>query len=152
MAATAGLSAIALTPLAEVWFHTVSGLSPALTRFALLPVGILAVFPALSVALHLQRAVLVHAHRTHPATRATALEIITVAATLAATIHGFDVAGAVAASTAILAGRIVGVVWPRGALLARAARRAGWLPAGRGRFRAGPPGRVVGAASGKVIG
>ena len=111
VAATAGLSAIALTPLAHVWFHTISGLSLDLTRFALLPVGILAFFPALSVALHLQRGVLVHAHHTHPTTRATALEVLTVAGTLAVTIHGFDLAGAVAASTAILTGRIVGVAW-----------------------------------------
>ena len=111
VAATAGLSAIALTPLAHVWFHTISGLSLDLTRFALLPVGILAFFPALSVALHLQRGVLVHAHHTHPTTRATALEVLTVAGTLAVTIHGFDLNGAVAASTAILTGRIVGVAW-----------------------------------------
>ena len=111
VAATAGLSAIALTPLAHVWFHTISGLSLDLTRFALLPVGILAFFPALSVALHLQRGVLVHAHHTHPTTRATALEVLTVAGTLAVAIHGFDLNGAVAASTAILIGRIVGVAW-----------------------------------------
>ena len=111
VAATAGLSAIALTPLANVWFHTISGLGPELTRFALLPLGILAIFPALSVALHLQRGVLVHAHHTRPTARATALEVLTIAGTLAVTIHGFDLAGAVAASTALLAGRIVGVAW-----------------------------------------
>ena len=111
VAATAGLSAIALTPLADVWFQTISGLSPALTRFALPPLAILAVFPALSVALHLQRGVLVHAHHTRPTTRATALEVLTVAGTLTVAIHGFDLVGAVAASLAILAGRIVGVAW-----------------------------------------
>ena len=110
-AATAGLSAIALTPLATVWFHTISGLSPALTEFALLPLAILAVFPALSVALHLQRGVLVHAHHTRPTARATALEVLTVAGALSVAIHGFDLVGAVAASLAILAGRFVGVVW-----------------------------------------
>ena len=109
--AAAGLSAIALTPLANVWFETVSGLSRELTEFALLPLAILAVFPALSVALHLQRGVLVHARHTQPAARATALEVLTVAATLAVTIHGFAIGGAVAASIAILTGRIVGVAW-----------------------------------------
>ena len=76
-----------------------------------MPTAILAVFPALSVALHLQRGVLVHAHHTRPAARATALEVMTVAGTLALTIHGFGLVGAVAASIAILAGRIVGVLW-----------------------------------------
>ncbi len=111
VAATAGLSGIALTPLANIWFHTVSGLSPALTRFALLPLAILAFFPALSVALHLQRGVLVHARHTRPAARATALEVLTVAGALTVTIHGLDLVGAVAASLAILGGRIVGVAW-----------------------------------------
>ena len=110
-AATAGLSAIALTPLADVWFRSISGLSPELTRFALLPLAILAVFPALSVALHLQRGVLVHAHHTRPTARATALEVLTVAGALAVGIHGLDLIGAVAASGAILAGRLVGVAW-----------------------------------------
>ena len=109
--ATAGLSAIALTPLANVWFRTISGLSPELTQFALLPLAILFVFPALSVALHLQRGVLVHARHTRPTARATALEVLTIAGTLAIAIHGLDLTGAVAASIAILAGRIVGVAW-----------------------------------------
>ena len=109
--ATAGLSAIALTPLANVWFQTISGLSPVLTQFALLPLAILSVFPALSVALHLQRGILVHARHTRPTARATALEVMTIAGTLAVAIHGLDLTGAVAASIAILAGRIVGVAW-----------------------------------------
>ena len=109
--ATAGLSAIALTPLANVWFLSISGLSRELTQFALLPLAILAIFPALSVALHLQRGVLVHARHTRPTARATALEVMTVAGTLAVTIHGFGLTGAVAASIAILTGRIVGVAW-----------------------------------------
>ena len=108
---TAGLSAIAFTPLAEVWFHDISGLSPALTGFALLPVRILAVFPLLSVALHLQRAVLVHARRTRPIARATGFEVVGVAAVLSLAIHLFDLAGAVAAALALLAGRIIGVAW-----------------------------------------
>ena len=108
---TAGLSAIALTPLATVWFGVVSGLSPALTQFARLPLAILSVFPALSVALHLQRGVLVHARRTRPAAHATAAEVLTIAGALAVAIHGLDITGAVAASIAILGGRIVGVAW-----------------------------------------
>ena len=108
---TAGLSAIAFTPLAVVWFHDISGLSPALTRFALLPVQILAVFPLLSVALHLQRAVLVHARCTRPIARTTAFEVLGVAAVLSIAIHLLDLAGAVAAAVALLAGRVIGVAW-----------------------------------------
>lgn len=108
---TAGLSAIAFTPLAVVWFHDVSGLSLALTRFAVLPVRILAVFPLLSVALHLQRAVLVHARRTRPIARATWFEVVAVAAVLSLAIHLLDLPGAVAAALALLAGRVIGVAW-----------------------------------------
>ncbi|MCY3846612.1 MAG: hypothetical protein OXH69_24085 [Acidobacteria bacterium] len=111
LAATGGLMAIAFTPLAEFWFHTVSGLDLALTRFALLPVRILSVFPALSVVLHVQRGLLVHARRTRPTTTATVLEVVAVSAVLAAAIHALDFPGAVAAATAILAGRLVGVAW-----------------------------------------
>ena len=109
--ATGGLMAIAFTPLAQVWFHTVSGLSLALTGFALLPIRILAVFPAFSVLLHVQRGLLVHARRTRPTTTATAIEVAAVGAVLAVTVHSLDFPGAVAAATALLAGRVVGVAW-----------------------------------------
>ncbi len=109
--ATGGLMVIAFTPLAHVWFHTVSGLSLTLTGFALVPIRILAVFPALSVLLHVERALLVHARRTRPSTTATALEVAAVSAILPLGIHALDLPGAVAAAVAILAGRIVGVAW-----------------------------------------
>ena len=111
IASTAGLSAIAFTPLADVWFRDISGLNLSLSLFAVLPLQILAVFPILSVALHLQRAVLVHAHRTQPITPATVLELIGVAGVLAVAIHGLDVVGAIAASVALLAGRLIDVAW-----------------------------------------
>ena len=109
--ACGGLSAIVLTPLAEVWFQTVSGLSLTLTAFALLPAQIMAPFPILSVTLHTQRAVLVHAHRTRPITTATVAEVIVVGTVLALAIHRFDFVGVVAATTAILTGRVVAVAW-----------------------------------------
>ena len=109
--ACAGLSAIAFTPLADVWFNTISGLSVALTAFSLLPTRLMAPFPILSVTMHTQRAVLVHAHRTRPITTATIAEVIAVGGVLALTIHQFDLVGAVAASVAILAGRLVAVTW-----------------------------------------
>lgn len=109
--ACSGLSAMVLTPLADVWFHTVSGLSLALTAFAVLPAQIMAPFPILSVTLHTQRAVLVHAHRTRPITTATIAEVLAVGCVLGLAIHRFDVVGAVAATTAILTGRIVAVAW-----------------------------------------
>jgi hypothetical protein len=48
---TVGLGIIAWTPLARVWFHDVSGLSPELTDFAIVPARLLVVIPALTVLL-----------------------------------------------------------------------------------------------------
>jgi hypothetical protein len=111
LGAAGGLTTIAYTPLAFVWFHNVSGLSLELAVFALLPLKILAVFPALSVALAVERGLLVHAHRTAAITWATLLEVFTVAAALMAGIHVLGLVGAVAAALAVLTGRIVGNLW-----------------------------------------
>ena len=80
LAAAGGLMTIAYTHLAFAWFRNVSGLTLTLTTFALLPLRILSVFPALSVTLAVQRALLVHADRTTPITSVTLMEVFTVAA------------------------------------------------------------------------
>lgn len=116
--ATAGLAAVAFTPLSRVWFETVSGLTPTLATFALGPIRIVAGLPALSVGLHFLRAVLVHTRRTRPITGATVAELIGVTVVLVVAIHGYDAVGAVAAALALLIGRVVGVA----ALVPAAAR------------------------------
>jgi hypothetical protein len=111
VASACPLIVIAYTPLVSVWFNTISGLTPELAAFALTPIRILAVFPALTVALSLERGLLVHANRTAPITLATLVEVGTVGALLMVGIHLFDLPGAVAAAIAILSGRIVGNLW-----------------------------------------
>ncbi len=111
LAATGGLMTIACTPLAFAWFHHVSGLTLTLTTFALLPLRILSVFPALSVTLAVQRALLVHAHRTTPISWVTLMEVFTVATALTVGIHVFGMVGANAAAAALVTGRIVGILW-----------------------------------------
>ena len=106
-----GLSAIAFTPLGALWLQDVAGLPPTLTEFALPPIRILSVFPALSVLLSLQRGTLVHAHRTPPITRATLIELLTVGVVLTIGIHVLDLVGVTAAAVAILSGRLVGNSW-----------------------------------------
>ena len=119
------LGAIAFTPLAGVWFHRVSGLSAALTEFAVLPLQIMSVLPAFSVLLAFERGVLVHAHRNATITVATLMELATIATTLAIGILMFDIVGAVAAAMAIVLARTVGTAWLlapcRGALRDRSA-------------------------------
>ena len=109
--AVAGLSSIAFTPVARVWLQDISGLTSELVTYALPPIQILAVFPALSVLLSVQRGTLVHARRTPPITWATLLEVTTVGIALTVGIHVLDFVGATAAAVAILCGRIVGNAW-----------------------------------------
>ena len=121
-AAAGGLALIVYTPLGPIWFQDVSGLTPALAAFALLPAQILAGFPACSVWMAFQRAVLVHARATRAIIRASLVEIVAVVIVLAVTIHTLSWVGAVGATTAILIGRILGnvcLIAPAG----RAARR-----------------------------
>jgi len=108
VAAATGLSTIAFSPLASVWLHELSGLSVALTEFAVPPLRILAILPALSVVLSFQRGLLVHARRNTSITWATLVELLGVATVLAIGIHFLDLAGAVAAATAIMVARVAG--------------------------------------------
>ncbi len=100
------LGLIAFSPLAEVWFRIISGLSPQLTDFSRLPTQILAVIPGTTVLLSLQRGTLVNARHTAPITWATAVEFLGTVIVLAIAIKYLDFIGAVAATTAMLLGRL----------------------------------------------
>ena len=99
------------TPLASVWFATISGLTPELTAFALGPARILVPLPALSVLLSLQRAVLIQERRTHPITVATSIEVMGVAILFVTFGWGLDFVGVTAAIIAFLGGRLAGVLY-----------------------------------------
>ena len=110
-AAAGGLALIVFTPLASVWFQGVSGLSPELTAFALLPAQILALLPAGSVWICFQRSVLVHARQTAPITWAGIFEVAVVVLLLTVTTQVLSWVGAVGAATAIVGGRLAGVLF-----------------------------------------
>ena len=120
-ALTGALSLVAMTPLAAGWLHTVSGLSAELTGFALLPLRVLAVMPALEVALSFQRSQLVHSHRTATITWATVIEVASIVAILTVGVNGLRLVGAVVAAVALLLGRLAANAF----LLARAGRAGG---------------------------
>ncbi len=105
IAASAALALIAFTPLAGFWFETVSGLSPELASFAIVPVRILAPFPALSVLLSFQRGVLVQGRHTGPITGATVVEVAGIAIAFVAFSNGLDLVGVTAAMIAFVVGR-----------------------------------------------
>ncbi|HUG41695.1 MAG TPA: hypothetical protein VMM12_14495 [Longimicrobiales bacterium] len=119
LVASGALALVAFTPLAEVWFITVSGLTPELASFALVPTRILAVLPAMTVLLSFQRAALVQARRTGPITVATALELAGVAVVFTALGWRVELVGVTAAVVAFVAGRVLGVAY-----LVPAVRRA----------------------------
>ena len=104
---TGCLALITLTPLAQVYFLTLSGLSEELTRFAVIPARIIVPLPALTVLLTFQRAILVEGRRTHQITVASTIEISMVAAMFVILGWGLDLVGVTAAFSAFLIARIV---------------------------------------------
>ena len=111
LATSTALGLVTFTPLASVWFATISGLTPELTAFALGPARILVPLPALSVLLSLQRAVLMQERRTHPITVATSIEVAGVAILFVTFGWGLDFVGVTAAIIAFLGGRLAGVLY-----------------------------------------
>ncbi|MEE2637167.1 MAG: hypothetical protein VYE68_08060 [Acidobacteriota bacterium] len=109
--AAGSLALIVFTPLSTVWFEDISGLSPELAAFAVTPARVLALLPAGSVWICFQRSVLMHARQTAPITWAGMLELGVVVAMLFITVHTLSWVGAVAATTAIIAGRLVGILF-----------------------------------------
>jgi hypothetical protein len=111
LASSAGLALVALTPLAGIWFGTVSGLTPELVRFALTPTMILVPIPFLSVVFSFQRSILVLAKHTRPITWATTLEVVGIALLFPTLGWQLGWVSVTAAATAFLAGRIAGNVY-----------------------------------------
>ncbi len=99
------LSLILFTPLLNIWFRTVSGLTFELTLFSILPARILAILPILTLLINFQRALLVHTTETGPIKGASMIEIIMILFTLYLTVIPFGLPGAVAAAISYVAGR-----------------------------------------------
>ena len=106
LAASAALAAVAFTPLATVWFETVSGLTPELAEFAITPTRVLVPIPALSVLFAFQRAILMQGRRTGPITVATAVEVAVVGALFVLFGWVGGLVGVTAAFLAFLGGRL----------------------------------------------
>ncbi len=105
------LMIIAFTPLSEIWLRDISGLSETLTNFALLPLMIMSFFPALTVIISFQRAVLVKAGNTRQITYGTAVEFLGIFIVIALCIKLFSLVGAAAAVIAFVIGRIAACIY-----------------------------------------
>jgi len=123
-ATTVGLALVVFTPLSDVWFITISGLTPELTAVALPAAAWVVLLPGLSVLLAFQRAILVKSRTTGPITVATGIEVSAVAILFLALGFGLDWVGATAAFAAFLGGRTLSNLY----LLPRCARRLGTEP------------------------
>jgi O-antigen/teichoic acid export membrane protein len=99
------LMLIAFTPLANIWFMDVSGLSKMLAKFAGTPLKIMAIIPALTVLISFQRSILVNNKNTGPITWGTAIEFVMILIVLFLSINIFSLVGAIAATISIVIGR-----------------------------------------------
>jgi hypothetical protein len=110
-----GLSFIAFTPLNIFWFATLSGLSAELVELAIPPLQIMAFFPALTVAIGYQRAILIDAGTTLPVTLATVIEAFGIFTILTLLVLYSALPGVTSAALAYLLGRLLALLylcWP----------------------------------------
>jgi hypothetical protein len=101
------ISILAFTPLAEIWFIKVSGLSMELADLSYLPLKIMIILPVLTVLLNFQRSTLIINGTTRPISIATALELAGIIMVLFVCVVFLNLTGVVAASLAFVTGRIM---------------------------------------------
>jgi progressive ankylosis protein len=99
------ISLIAFTPLADLWFINISGLSKELAAVSYLPLKIMILLPAMTVLLNFQRSSLITNNTTGPISVATAIELVGIIVVLLVCVVFLDLIGVVAASIAFMAGR-----------------------------------------------
>jgi progressive ankylosis protein len=107
-AATAGLAAVVFTPLANVWYATISGLDAELAAFAVLPGALLVLLPFLESAMSYERAVLVRSQRTTPISAAVAVQLAVTAAVFTLMVLALNTVGAAAIGPALTLGYACG--------------------------------------------
>jgi len=106
---SAALFLIAFTPLSRFWFQNLSGLNNQLTHFAVLPLQITAIFPALTVLICFQRSMLIVTRVTNPISIATAIEAFGIFSVLLLAMLYFPLPGIVAATLAYVIGRLLAI-------------------------------------------
>ncbi|MEW6194419.1 MAG: hypothetical protein AB1521_04580 [Bacteroidota bacterium] len=103
----AGLGLISFTPMSNIWLLKVSGLSTELADFAKLPFMLYTIFPATTVLINFQRALLVSKRNTNPITYATIIEVIGIIVVLTLGIKFLNLIGVVVAILAYTVGRLM---------------------------------------------
>jgi MFS family permease len=92
----------ALSPLAQIWFQKVVGLSPKLTQMARLPMLVLALLPAIGALISWQRCILVSSRRTPAITRSVVLNLAVLAVILVVLGYKVRMSGVLIAAVAYI--------------------------------------------------
>ncbi len=105
------ISVLAFTPLADLWFINVSGLSTELAGMSYLPLKIMVLLPAFTVLLNFQRSSLIINGTTGPISKATAIELTGIIVVLLVCVVFLNLIGVVAASIAFIAGKGLSTIY-----------------------------------------
>ncbi len=108
IAATTALAGIATTPLLQVVYGGVFGLTPDLVQAARIPTLLMLVMPATAALFSVQRSVLIASHQTMHVTIASVLEVAGIGTVMAVCVWTTDWTGAVGAGLAMALGRVLG--------------------------------------------
>ena len=105
------VTVLAFTPLADLWFINVSGLTEELADLSYLPLQIMILLPALTVLLNFQRSLLVINGTTGPISKATAVELVSIIIVLLVCVVFLNMAGVVAAAIAFTFGKCMSTLY-----------------------------------------
>jgi len=101
------LGLLAFTPLIDLVFRNVYGLTPELASFAVLPTQLLIVLPTIAVMYSVQRSILITSRRNVAVTMSTVTEVVSVAFVMAVLVLFTSWPGAIAAALAMSIGRVL---------------------------------------------
>ena len=111
VAVTVLISILAFTPLADLWFINVSGLTQELADLSYLPLMIMILLPAFTVLLNFQRSLLLINGTTGPISTATAVELVSIIIVLLVCVVFLNMVGVVAASLAFTIGKGISTIY-----------------------------------------
>jgi Na+-driven multidrug efflux pump len=125
VAVTLLISILAFSPLADMWFINISGLSQELADMSYLPLKIMILLPAFTVLLNYQRSLLLINRTTGPISAATAVELVSIIVILFVCVVFLNMTGVVAAAIAFTVGKGISTLYlvPRQSAAVRGWRR-----------------------------
>jgi O-antigen/teichoic acid export membrane protein len=105
------ITVMAFTPLADLWFINVSGLTNELAGLSYLPLKIMILLPALTLIMSFQRSTLVLGGKTGPISVSTAIELSVIVLVLFTCTGVLNMVGVVAAAISFVAGRLISTLY-----------------------------------------